>query len=136
MKNTKRNPKTTALISSALLTGAITGISAANLNETELFNYQALGSGAELRTELLGLNKSALNVTDAVNSSTTIKFAELKCGEGKCGGEDKKSEKKEAKKDKTKASDSKSAEATCGNDKKEAKKDKTSESKCGEGKCG
>ncbi|MBN2347767.1 MAG: hypothetical protein JXJ22_02950 [Bacteroidales bacterium] len=139
MKNEKRNFKTTAVLTGALVTGAITSLSA-NVTTSELLNYQNLGSGAELRTELLKINSSSLDATRAVNAVKTIKFSELKCGEGKCGS-DKKEKKAESKSDttavKSKAAESKCGEGKCGEDKKkeksegDSKKDKTSESTCG-----
>lgn len=143
---TNKNLKKTALVSGALLTGSLVGLNPLNAHSGDLFDYSDLGSGAELRSELLEQNQSPFDAAKAAEGMTTIKFSELKCGEGKCGegkcGEDEKKEAKKDGKEKTeKASkDSKKASAKSESDKKEgkkeAKKDKTSESKCGEGKCG
>jgi uncharacterized low-complexity protein len=129
--------KRSNLKSAALLTGAIfagtASVAIANKNNADLLNYSSLGSGSELRSELLDLNKSPFNVNKAVESTSTVKFSELKCGEGKCGegkcgeGEsdkEKKAEKKEDKKEAT--SESKTDESSCGasEDTKETKESK------------
>jgi len=84
MKNT--NKGLGALITGTLMAGALLGTSNAN----ELFSYSDLGSGSELRADLL----------DA--SNTGFKSPEGKCGEAKA---DEKSE--------SKADDSKAAEHKC-----------------------
>jgi len=106
MKNS--NKGLGALITGTLMAGAILGTSAANANE--LFSYDDLGSGSELRADLL----------DA--SNTGFKSPEAKCGEAKA----------EAK------TESKSADHKCGEAKAEMKSadSKAAEHKCGEGKCG
>lgn len=147
---TNKSFKKTALVSGALLTGSLIGINPLNAASSDLYTYSDLGSGAELRSELLEQNQSPFDVVKAAEGMTTVKFSELKCGEGKCGegkcGEGDKEkgdkEKKEAKKENT-AKDSKESKTASSESeksdkkegKKEAKKDKTSESKCGEGKC-
>ncbi len=138
---TNKKLKKTALVSGALLTGSLVGLNPLNANSGDLFDYSDLGSGAELRSELLEQNQSPFDAAKAAEGMTTIKFSELKCGEGKCGEGEKKEAKKDGKDKTEKASkDSKKASAKPESDKKEgkkeAKKDKTSESKCGEGKCG
>ena len=143
MKNQKKNLKKAAVISSALLSGSVIGLSPLNAGTGSLFDYNALGTGAELRSGIIDMNKT-MKASKAAESTSTIKFSELKCGEGSCGEgkkEEKKSEGKEASK---KKSETKSSEAKCGEgEKKEEKKSeakksesKSSESKCGEGKCG
>lgn len=106
--------------------------------------FEDLGSGAELRSELLANN----NPIAFMNN----REVELKCGEGTCG-EKSKDKKKDDKK--AEATEDKATEAKCGEkgtqedrdaarekaEKRDAKKakaadDKAGEHKCGEGKCG
>ena len=130
-KNTKRTILTGSIIAGALLTFSVT------TNARPL--SQVMGSGAEVRTEIidLNINSSVNNLLElkcgaeegsskkaeakpVKTSKKEGKATEAKCGEGKCGSDDdKKSEKKTTK-----------AEV------KTEKKEKTSEAKCGEGKCG
>ena len=140
MKKDKKMLKSVSLITGAMLTGSLASF-AASQNSESLLEYQSLGSGAEVRSELMDLNSPQI-----LNSETTFKMGELKCGEGKCGegkcGEGDK--KKEDGKAKAKKSETKATEAKCGEGKDvktekkaETKKEgKTSEAKCGEGKCG
>lgn len=144
MKKDKKIFKSATLITGVLLTGSLATFAASNGNQN-LFEYSSMGSGAEVRSEILDMN--APNI---LSNETTYKFGEGKCGEGKCGegkcGGDEKKEAKTAKKgakaETTKAADAKTAEAKCGEgkcgegEKKLAKEGKTSEAKCGEGKCG
>lgn len=113
------------LIKGTLVAGALLSITAlsATPNSSNLFDYNALGSGAEVRTEILHNDVNPFNTFEAKcgekakageTKSTEAKCGEGKCGEGKCGEKAKKS----AKKGKAKA-EAKAAEA-----------------KCGEGKCG
>ncbi|MBA7537033.1 hypothetical protein ES705_29299 [subsurface metagenome] len=118
MRTKKSKVKSTALLAGILVGGTALNLSAANVNSSDLLDYTSLGSGAELRTELLDLNRISLNAIDRINSENTLKFSELKCGEGKCGGD--KENEKEGKVEKG----------------EKAKESKTDESKCGEGKCG
>lgn len=116
MKNT--NKGLGALITGTLMAGALLGASTANANE--LFSYDDLGFGSELRADLLDASNTGFKSPEAkcgeakAEAKTESKSADHKCGEGKCG---------EAKAD-MKADDSKAAEHKCG------------EGKCGEGKCG
>lgn len=119
------------LIKGTLVAGALLSISSLSATPTtSLFNYSALGSGAEVRTELLRTGFDGANTFEA-----------------KCGEKETKPEKapKEAKsKEKTKKAESKKTEAKCGEGKcgekatetKEKSESKTKEAKCGEGKCG
>ena len=135
MKKDKKMLKSVSLITGAMLTGSLASF-AASQNSESLLEYQSLGSGAEVRSELMDLNSPQI-----LNSETTFKMGELKCGEGKCGEGDKKKEEGKAK---AKKSETKATEAKCGEGKDvkaekkaETKKEgKTSEAKCGEGKCG
>lgn len=109
--NSKKLKKSAAIVTGTIIAGTFSVN--AQAGGTNLFEYDNLGSGAELRSELLQKN------------SERYKTFEMKCG-------DKKAE--ASKKDK-------SSEAKCGADKKaDAKKKgneaKSAEAKCGEGKCG
>lgn len=133
-KNAKR-----VLLASSLIAGAVFSMGTAQPVKAEsLFNYSHLGSGAEVRTTLLGgvpSHGSALDLKCGNKSekkeTTESKAKEGKCGEGKCG--DKKSE--------SKAKDHKCGEGMCGgkdSTKADMKKSesKAKDHKCGEGKCG
>ena len=96
--------------------------------ETNLFNSTELGSGQELRAELLNQNSDLF----MSNAELEAKGIELKCGEGKCG-EGKCGEKKKAE---AKKEESKKAEKKPEKKKEKAEKSKSKEHKCGEGKCG
>lgn len=122
---TRKNLIKGTLVAGALL--SITALSAAP-NSSSLFNYNALGSGAEVRSEILqNGNNNPLNVFEAnCGEKTTAKEGkteEQKCGEGKCGEGEKKAE--------TKSAETTKAKAT-----KTETESKTEEGKCGEGKCG
>jgi uncharacterized low-complexity protein len=138
MKN-KKAIKISALAAGSLLVGAFSA------NATETQSFEDLGTGSELRSELL----SNLNPVQFFKNTEV----ELTCGEGKCGDKAKDAEKaKDAKTEKPadKAGEHKCGEGKCGekakDEKKEAapakeagdkaKEDKAGEHKCGEGKCG
>ncbi len=105
--------KKKTILAGSVIAGAILGLSNITANATSLTSYSTLGSGAEVRSELL-------NTPSATNAF------ELACGakakDAKCG-------------DKTKAKDGKCGEGKCG-DKKKDGKGKSKDGKCGEGKCG
>jgi len=138
MKNKKA--KKSNVLKGAILTGVIAGLTPLSANSSSLFSYDVLGSGAEVRTQIL---------EEKTVSGTVY---ELKCGGEKKETKEKekgKTKKGEAKKGKeTKATEAKCGEGKCGEgkcgaekkegktEKKEAKKEKTTEGKCGEGKCG
>ncbi len=110
-KNTKR-----ILLTSSILAGAIFGTGTPKaLNTENLFNYNGLGSGSELRTSLLNTSPN--------------RNLEMKCGN--------KSDNKDPK-----SNDSKTKDAKCGDKKMSDAKDpkamdsKAKDGKCGEGKCG
>lgn len=109
MKKENKTTKTlTAIAASTLVIGGITGsATAAN------FDFEALGSGAELRSELI-------DVPAATGNSLELTI-EAKCGEHTCG-EKEKGKTKEAKC----GEKGKAKEAKCG------EKGKTKEAKCGE----
>lgn len=140
-KNSKRSILTGTIIAGALLTFSV--------NTNARPSTDVLGSGAEVRGEIidLNLNSSSSNLlelkcgeaekttkkaeakpaTKKEGKAVEAKCGEGKCGEGKCGGDDKKADSK-----KLGTKDAKSAKA----EKKSDKKGKTTEAKCGEGKCG
>lgn len=144
--NAKKLKKSAAIITGTIVAGSFSGNVQAN--EADLFGYRDLGSGAELRSELLDLNSERYKTFEMKcgaekkeksekkgEKKAEGKSAEAKCGEGKCGGDDKKA-KKEAKN-----AEAKCGEGKCGGDDKKAdttkkKQDKAVESKCGQGKCG
>jgi len=119
--------KIVAVATGTLALGAVSN----NASAADLFAVDHLGSGSEVRSNLIELNSDFIADNKMVSNLTV----ELKCGEGKCGagkcGEGKSGDEKEDAKKTDKKSDKKS-------DKKEdAKKDdKSKEGKCGEGKCG
>ncbi len=94
MKTDKKILKSAAIIAGTFLAGSL--IAAPSISP-DILAYNDLGSGSEVRSQLI--NQNQLNGAE----STAYKFGELKCGEGKCGEgkcgeEDKKADKKEAKK--------------------------------------
>ncbi len=119
MKNNKLN-----IIAGSLITGAIVSTASLSGNASNLFSFESLGSGAEIRTSLL--NKA---MTD--HSLNTF---ELKCGEQSKAD----TTKPAAKKAEGKTKDAKCGEGKCGEKKADTNKseNKTKDAKCGEGKCG
>lgn len=133
MKN-KKSIFSGAALAVAILTGGVSTVEASN------FQFDELGSGAELRGMLLNYSGNVLSnnfielkcsagaeksdaKTDKKANAKDTKAADAKCGEGKCGekdSKDKKASKKEAAKD-SKAADHKCGEGKCG-DKKETPK--------------
>ena len=95
------------------------GLSAQTAAATEVFAVRALGTGAELRTELAHSPLYGDGVAPLENKEGG---EEAKCGEGKCGGS------------KDKSDEAKCGEGKCGGNKPDS--DKSGEGKCGEGKCG
>jgi uncharacterized low-complexity protein len=118
MKTNRSNLKSAVLITTTVVGGTALSFGANGTNANELLEYSSLGSGAQLRTEILDNNRISSKALERMNSETTVKFSELKCGEGKCGegkcGEDKKEAKKDSKKEGKKAEDSKAGESKCG----------------------
>lgn len=102
-KDSKKSIALTAIAAGTVAIGSIAG--AGDANATNLFSFENLGSGSELRSELLIAN----DATSFIQNNEM----ELKCGEG---------EKKAAAKDGAKAAEHKCGEGKCG------------EGKCGEGK--
>lgn len=117
------NKKKSSFIKGTLVAGALLSVTALSAmpSSSSLFNYNALGSGAEVRTEILHSNANPFNnfeakcgeksTTKAEAKSSEAKCGEGKCGEGKCGEGDKKAAKTKSGK---KASEAKAAEAKCG----------------------
>lgn len=103
-----------SILAGSILASAFIGLSNNNIQASNLRNFSALGSGAEVRTILLGSDNSYAGAF-----------------ESKCGAKD--STAKEAK-----GKDGKCGEGKCGDKKKEmkAKDGKGKDGKCGEGKCG
>lgn len=134
-RKTKRNLLKGTMVAGALL--SVTALSATP-NSSNLFEYTSLGSGAEVRTEILHSNSNPLNTFEAKCGEETGKKAEkatkksaakegkskeAKCGEASCGEGDKKADAKKASAKKT-------------TEKKSEAESKSKEQKCGEGKCG
>lgn len=106
--------KKKSMISGALLTGALVAVTGFSANANSMFNYNSLGTGEAIRTNLLGNTDAGKTLElkcgekSKSDSTMTKKGKDGKCGEGKCG------DKKDAKsKDKKKGKDGK-----CGADKK------------------
>jgi len=132
MTKEKKILKSASIVAGALLTTALV---ASPLSGMDILAYNDLGSGAEVRSQLIDMNSNQINSSDA----TTYKVGELKCGE------DGKKETKSAKGEKANKADVKSADskkaAAASTTKADAKKadvkeEKSKEAKCGEGKCG
>ena len=96
-----------SILTGSVIASAIIGLASINAYASVLSNFSTLGSGAEVRTNLLS------------KSASDVKTFDLKCG------------------DSTKTKDSKGKDGKCGDDKKKMEKDgKGKDGKCGEGKCG
>lgn len=108
-----------SILAGSVIASAIIGLSNISANASTLTNYSALGSGAEVRTILLGKSSSDLGAFELKcggKDSTKTKEAkgkDGKCGEGKCG---------DGKKKDAKAKDSKSKDGKCGDGKKKDQK--------------
>lgn len=112
-----------AMITGTIISGAI--LSAGSVNAAEMFSFNDLGSGAELRSELLDDATTGMKAFEATcgdkkassdeKASSDDKAAEHKCGEGKCGegkcGEEGKASDKASKKASMKTSE-KATEST------------------------
>lgn len=109
MKNFKKN----SLLTGSIVAGALLSVS--NVEAANLLDFQFLGTGAQLRSQLL----SNAFTSSLVTSAEGLKSIEATCGDKK--------------------DDAKAKDATCGANKKaeaKAKDGKCGEGKCGEGKCG
>lgn len=133
--NTKKTVKN-ILLTGSIVAGSVIGLSGLNANATETFKYSELGSGAEVRTELLQSSSSDIRMID-MSCGEDHKEAKKEKKEGK-EKKDKKAETKEAKASKeSKSTEHKCGEGACGEsskkeDKKAAKESKSKEAKCGE----
>ena len=143
MQNKKKNTAKNILLTGTFIAGSVFGLSALNTNATETFKYHELGSGGELRSELLNTASSDIialeldcgedtkKATDTKDKNADAKSKDQKCGEGKCG------EGKSAVKT-DKAANPKATGVAADKDAKDSKttEAKSKEAKCGEGKCG
>lgn len=148
MQNKKKNTAKNILLTGSIIAGSVFGLGALNANATETFKYHELGSGGELRSELLNNTssdiialeldcgedtKKAADTKDKTDKNADTKSKDQKCGEGKCG------EGKAAVKT-DKAADPKAAgvatETTKDTKDSKTTETKSKEAKCGEGKCG
>lgn len=109
MRKSKVSRRLGAFVTSTLMTGAIAGSTA---QAHELIGFEDLGSGAEVRADLLA------------SPSTGFKSPEAKCGEGKCGDENAE----------TKAAEHKCGEGKCGEGKCGEKSSDQNEMKSGQEK--
>lgn len=139
MNDKKNNKVKNIILTGTIVAGSVFGLNTLNASATDTFRYSELGSGAELRSELLKSDATDMRMIDLScgedSKAKESKSKEAKCGEGKCG------EKKDAKakdKDKKKADAKSDKKADAKADKKDAKasESKSKEAKCGEGKCG
>jgi len=113
-----------SILAGSVIATAFLGLSNISANEALLTKFSPLGSGAEVRTALLGKTLSDANAFElkcGAKDSTHTKEAkgkDGKCGEGKCGD----GKKKEAKASDSKAKDGKCGEGKCGESKKQKPK--------------
>ena len=140
-----KNKKT--ILSGSVIASAILAVSGSNVAAASLTNFNTLGSGAEVRSGLLGNPADAINAYELNCAAKDAKAKEASCGEHKkaetkTDGKAKEASCGEHKKAETKtdgkAKDAKCGEGKCGEHKKaETKTDgKAKDAKCGEGKCG
>ncbi len=145
MQNKKKNTAKNILLTGTLIAGSVIGLGSLNANTLETFKYHELGSGGELRSELLNNfssdvialeldcgedTKKSADTKKAKDKNADAKSTDQKCGEGKCG------EGKAAVKT-DKAADPKAAGVATEKTKdSKATESKSKEAKCGEGKCG
>jgi uncharacterized low-complexity protein len=130
-----KNKKT--ILSGSVIASAILAVSGTNVGATSLTDFNTLGSGAEVRSSLLGNPADAINAFElACGEKKDAKAKEASCGEKKDG------KAKEAKCGEGKAKDAKCGEHKTDDKAKEAKcgehktDGKAKDAKCGEGKCG
>lgn len=119
----KNNTKARSILSLAIGGSLLSAVSAVGVDTASAsvnLDFQALGSGQTVRSQILGM-------TDSPNLVLAEKEGEAKCGESKCGenkcGDEKQDE--AAADHPTTATDASTDQAKSG-----------SEMKCGEGKCG
>ena len=104
------------ILSGSVITSAILALTNANVDANSLSNYSSLGSGAEVRTGLLGNPSDAINAYELTCAAKDAKSKDATCGEHKKDG---------------KAKDAKCGEGKCGEHKKDGK---AKDAKCGEHK--
>ena len=125
-----KTKKLAKLTLASLAAGTISGMSAVDAHALQQTGFTALGSGAQVRTQLIDLNTT--ENTNPGYFGHHEKGGEHKCGEGKCGegkcGEGKCGEGKDS-------GEHKCGEGKCG-EAKDSGEHKCGEGKCGEGKCG
>lgn len=129
-----KNKKT--ILSGSVIASAILAISGTNVGATSLTDFNTLGSGAEVRSSLLGNPADAMNAFElACGEKKDAKAKEATCGEKKDakGAEHKTDGKAKDAKCGEHKSDDKAKEAKCGEHKTDGK---AKDAKCGEGKCG
>lgn len=94
MKDKKRTlRKTAAIVTGTFVTGALASLSTqtADAANTDLFEFSSMGSGAEVRSQLLDVNIIPGNTFELKCGNKESKkeekgkTSEGKCGEGKCG---------------------------------------------------
>lgn len=124
MKNSKFNAaKKLSMIAAA---GTL-AVGTASATDVDIFEYNSLGSGNEVRTELMNDN-SELAEFMTIETTFEGKCGEGKCGEGKCGegkcGEGEEEEEESEEESEEEGEEGKEGEGKCG------------EGKCGEGSCG
>lgn len=137
----KAEKKKNSILKGVVISGMIAGALPMTVNANNLLNYDVMGSGSELRSELLEQYGSPIDAVGDINNDYII--GEAKCGEGKCGKDEKKEATKEVKEgDKKATAETKTTEAKCGEktktnaDTKKDSKGKATEAKCGENTCG
>jgi uncharacterized low-complexity protein len=138
----------TTILSGSVIASAILAVSGSNVTAASLTSFNTLGSGAEVRSGLLGNPADAINAYELnCAAKTDAKTKEASCGEHKKAETKTEGKAKEAscgehKKAETKtdgkAKDAKCGESKCGEHKKAETKTegKAKDAKCGEGKCG
>lgn len=133
MKKDKKILKSASMVAGALMTSALVTAPAGGM---DILAFNDLGSGSQVRSHLIDANSNQGISTEA----STVKYAELKCGEdGKKADKKAEGEKSDAKKTDAKATEASTADAKKADAKKtetKATEEKGSEAKCGEGKCG
>ena len=97
-----------SIFSGSVIASAFIGLASLSANASSLTNYSTLGSGSEVRSELL---EQTCGAKDAKTTDAKCGEKDVKTKDAKCGG--------------------KAKEAKCGK-----KEGKGKEGKCGEGKCG
>ncbi len=141
--NSKKLKKSAAIVTGTIIAGSFSVN--AQAGDANLFEYDNLGSGAELRSELLQKNSERYKTFEMkcggkkAEASKKDKSSEAKCGEGKCGADKKADAKKKGKE--AKSTEAKCGEGKCGGGDKKAdstkkEESKAAQSKCGQGKCG